>query len=430
MIAKEARPRRVRWLDMVIWLVCIAALAAMGWAYYLGRSGLTPDMVRGWLLPDPVPPFADHKSVDILLIGVDDKIERGRADTLILGTINFETKRLGLLSVPRDARVRIPGHGINKINAAYSLGGPDLCAETVSGLLGVPLEYYIKTDFKGIEKIVDAMGGVVIDVEKNMDYEDKWGNLYIHLRKGRQRLKGYDAMCYVRFRHDVDGDYGRMRRQKQFLLAAYRQMVTGEAGAKKPDLLLLARQFTRAVKTNLSDRQIVWLTKFAKKVEPASALVAAVPSKPERIQGVAYETVDEVEARQIAAEVQRRLSVAPEYDYKFARVEVQNAAGEPRLNAVVASVIRDAGYRVTNGEPRKGGFPLTKIFFAPGYRRAAEEIAAALGTTRYYPRPATPRSDAPEVTIILGADARTLLTEGRMLAGERETVTASDRRRF
>lgn len=417
------RARRRRWLDLIIWLVCLGTLAAVGWVFYLGRSGVSWGMVGGFLLHETQPPFASQEGVEVLLIGVDDKIERGRADTLILAMLNFQTNRLGLLSVPRDSRVRVPGHGTNKINAAYSLGGPELCVEAVSALLGVPIGYYIKTDFKGIEKIVDAMGGVVIDVEKNMDYEDHYGNLYIHLKKGRQRLKGYDAMCYVRFRHDAEGDYGRMRRQKKFLLAAYRQMLTGEEG-EKPDLLLLTRQLTRYAKTDLSDRQIVWLASFAKRADPATALIAAVPSKPGRDKGVAYEMVDEVVARQLASEMETRLAVAPEYDYKFARVEVQDAVKQPRAASMALHLIRVTGYRVTQTASRSERFPRTKIFFAPGYRRAAAEIAEVFGTECYYPRPAVPSSDAPEITVVLGEDAETLV-QGRSAASQEDEALSN-----
>ncbi len=422
MVSRHARRKRWRWLDFIIWLVCIATLAGVGWVYYLGRSGVTLGMVSGWLLHESAPPFASSAGVHILLVGVDDKIERGRADTLILAMLNFDSKRMGLLSMPRDARVHIPGHGTNKINSAYTLGGPDLCVEAVSALLGTTIDYYVKTDFKGIEKIVDAMGGVVIEVEKKMDYEDHYGNLYIHLRPGRQRLKGYDAMCYVRFRHDAEGDYGRMRRQKKFLLALYRQMLAGEEG-EKPDLLLLTRQITRYVKTDLSDRQIVWLASFAKRTDPASALVAAVPSKPERIQGVAYEIVDEVVARQLAGEMERRLSVAPEYDYKFARVEVQNAVKQPGLASRAVSVIRAAGYRVTQTGNRSERYPRTKIFFAPGYRRAAEEIANVLGTQCYYPSPVAARLDSAEITVVLGDDANALLEGGRVGSAQSQALS-------
>jgi len=414
------RRRRVRWLDVVVWLVCLAALAGVGWGYYMARSGVSLAMLGEMLSQDTAPPFGSGDSVDILLIGVDDKVERGRADTLILASINFQSRRLGLLSVPRDTRVRIPGHGVGKINSAYALGGPPLCVETVSSLLGVPVYYYAKTDFQGIQKIVDAMGGVVIDVEKDMNYDDNWGNLHIHLKKGRQRLNGYDAMCYVRFRHDAEGDYGRMKRQKKFLLAAYRQMLIGETG-DKPDLLLLVRQFTRHIKTNLSDRQIVWLTRFMKKVDPATALVAAVPSQPQRINGTAYEIVDESVARRLAAEMHARLAVGPEYDYRFARVAVRNASGESGLGAAAARLIRAAGYEVADVSTQRETFPRSKIFFAPGYRKAAEEIGNLLGTEAMFARSSPGKAGEPEVVLVLGDDGPALIRANESASSEGHT---------
>ncbi len=428
MLRSHPPRRRFRWLDLFVWLLCLGTLAGVGWAYYLARSGISLSLVGNLLRGDTPPPFDNQEVLNLLIIGVDDKIERGRADSLIVASINFESKRLGLISLPRDTRVRIPGHGTGKINSCYSLGGPELCAEVVSALLDLPLDYYLKTDFKGIQKIVDAMGGVVIDVEKDMSYDDRNGNLHIHLKKGRQRLNGYDAMCYVRFRHDIEGDYGRMRRQKQFLLAAYRQMLTGEAG-QKPDVLLLARQISRQLKTDLSDRQIAWLARFGKQMDPASALVAAVPSEPTHNGGPAYEIVDEAVARGLAAEMQTRLAVQPEYDYKFARVEVQSAGVPTQLASLAAHTVRATGYRVVEVGARKERFPLTKIFFSAGYRNAAEEIANALGTQHYYPRPATPRSDAPEITVVLGADASSLLGPASAAGNGNHTVSSDGSRR-
>jgi LCP family protein required for cell wall assembly len=137
-----------------------------------------------------------------VLMGADERQndrqnEKGRSDTLIVMWVNPQTKRAAMMSIPRDLRVSIPGRGLDKVNAAYAYGGPRLTIKTVEQLLQTTTDGYVKVDFEGFVRAVDALGGVdlmVPDVEgggRGMNYDDNWGNLHIHLRPGKHHLDGY-----------------------------------------------------------------------------------------------------------------------------------------------------------------------------------------------------------------------------------------------
>jgi LCP family protein required for cell wall assembly len=188
--------------------------------------------------PIPLPPEPDlDKPLNILLLGADSRTnsDPGRADAIILVRVEPATGHVRLLSLPRDTRVTIPGHGENKLNQAsggyYKDGGTDLLVRTIetSLLPGLHIDYTVKTDFAGFAAIVDALGGVTIDVEERMYY--KAADVLIDLKPGVQHLDGVHALEYARFRMDAVGDFGtwsgqdhgRVARQKKLLSAIFVQ---------------------------------------------------------------------------------------------------------------------------------------------------------------------------------------------------------------
>ena len=163
------------------------------------------------------------KPVNVLVLGVDIREgDIGRSDTIFVMSLNREKNVATMLSIPRDSYVPIPGRGWDKINHAYAYGKGKLTRRTVENLLNIEIDYLVEVDRKGVEKMIDAIGGVEIDVEKRMYYEDPWdddGGLVIDLEPGLQTLDGEEAVQYVRYR-DKEGDIGRARRQQKFLAAA------------------------------------------------------------------------------------------------------------------------------------------------------------------------------------------------------------------
>ena len=148
-----------------------------------------------------------------LLLGVADQ---GGSDTIMLGVFDTAAKRASLISIPRDTVVRYNGSYI-KINASYSYGGVEAVAQSVSQMLAVPIDYYVKVNLRAFREIVDEIDGVWFDVPVRMDYDDPYGDLYIHIAPGYQLLNG---SCYA------NADIGRAATQRAFLAALAKQTIT------------------------------------------------------------------------------------------------------------------------------------------------------------------------------------------------------------
>lgn len=213
--------------------------------------------------------------VNLLIMGVDNRNHDAhpRSDTMILFSLDPQTGQSDILSVMRDSYVTIPGQGEDKINAAFAYGGPDLAVRTVSQFLQVPIHYYMVTDFQGFEKIIDAIGGVTIDVEKDMDYTDD-GVYDIHLKKGVQHLDGKHALMYVRFRHDQLSDFARTERQRKLLQAVAAELKTPVMLMKLPEILQAAAPYAQ---TNITPEDVLKLSPVLAKWKASEIKSAQIP---------------------------------------------------------------------------------------------------------------------------------------------------------
>ena len=205
-----------------------------------------------------------------------------------------------LLSIPRDTRVAIEGAGYDKINAAYAYGGYALTKKTLEQLLDVPMDYYILIDVHAFERIIDALDGIDIDVEKRMYYEDPWdddGGLVIDLYPGMQHMTGEKAIEYVRYR-DMEGDIGRIRRQQRFMLAVLQKVTTPEIFAKLPEIV---SEVAKSVKTDLDTSDMLKFLQIMKKVQEDGLAAEMAPGNPAWFKGVSYWIPDIMEIRRMAA---------------------------------------------------------------------------------------------------------------------------------
>ncbi|MGC8409068.1 LCP family protein [Latilactobacillus sakei] len=159
----------------------------------------------------------------ILLLGTDTgelgRTYKGRTDTMILATVNPQTKQTNMLSIARDSRVTIAGYGQKgKINSAYALGGIPMTINTVQSFLNVPVDYYVMMNMKGLEQLVDAVGGVTVDNDLDFTYEGH------HFEKGSVTLDGETALKFSRMRYDDPrGDFGRQLRQQAIIQAVLKK---------------------------------------------------------------------------------------------------------------------------------------------------------------------------------------------------------------
>ena len=239
---------------------------------------------------------------NIVVMGCDiRKDDAGRSDTLFVVMLDKSKKNAALLSVPRDTRVKIKGHGWDKINAAFAYGGQKLTRETVQDFLGIKLNNYVVVDFQGFKGLVDAVGGVDINVEKRMYYYDPYDGFEIDLRPGMQHMDGKTAMQYVRYR-DEEGDIGRIRRQQKFLMALYKHIASKNIIAKIPGV---SKQIMSMVKTDLSLKEMVELGNVMREmVEKDGLKMSMVPGEPEYIDGISYWIPDIPKMRQKMADMQ------------------------------------------------------------------------------------------------------------------------------
>lgn len=176
-----------------------------------------------------IPKWEGKERVNIMLLGGDardaEEGEIARSDSILVASFDPVTKKAHLFSVLRDTYGEIEGYR-GRINSAITVGGPSLAMKTVGDLLGLEIQYYVYTDFEGFKSLIDTIGGIYFEVEKDMRYTDNADkNRYdINLKKGYQLLDGDKALQYVRFRHDAMSDYTRTERQRNFLKAVAKEL--------------------------------------------------------------------------------------------------------------------------------------------------------------------------------------------------------------
>ena len=186
---------------------------------------------------------------------------KGLSDSMLLLRFDPEQDQLMVLSIPRDTKTLIPGHGVRKINEANYHGGPALTAESVSHLLnGVNIDRYIRVNVQGIEKLIDALGGVNLFVPKDMKYTDESQHLYINLKQGEQHLNGAESVQFLRFRYDAYGDIGRIQRQQLLIRALKEQALSPKTILKLPEILSVVRSH---IDTNITTDELLALASFA-----------------------------------------------------------------------------------------------------------------------------------------------------------------------
>ncbi|MBP1764916.1 MAG: cell envelope-related transcriptional attenuator [Firmicutes bacterium] len=242
--------------------------------------------------------------INILVLGVDERDDDvGRSDTSIVVTVDTDAKKATILSIPRDTRLKIPGHSWDKINHAYAFGGTKLSKTAIEDLLGIPINYTVVINFSGFVRMIDAIGGVTIDVDKRMKYSDPYddnGGLYIDIKPGVQKMDGKTAIQYVRFR-DEEGDIGRVQRQQKFLKAVLHEFTKPQLITRLPDIV---KQFSKAVKTDMPTYEMVKLIPVINDAAKAGLGAEWVTGTPAWIRDISYWLPDIKQLRQKIAQLQ------------------------------------------------------------------------------------------------------------------------------
>lgn len=238
--------------------------------------------------------------VNVLIIGTDERDnEPSRSDTLILAALFPEDKQVKLISIPRDTRVKIPGKGYEKITHAHAYGKEELVIKTVENFLDIPVDYYIKVNFQGFKNIIDVLGGVTLNVEKRMYYPPE----EIDLKPGLQKLNGHDALAYVRFRSDGQGDIGRVERQQKFLSALTDHIKSIATIPKIPSLI---KEINTHVKTNMTTKDILYFASKFMSINHENIQHYMIPGRADIINGLSYWVSDTKELEKIVNDMQKK----------------------------------------------------------------------------------------------------------------------------
>lgn len=316
--------------------------------------------------------------------GSPEDVGGERSDTLILAHFDPRRDQAVLLHFPRDLRVEIPGHGLDKINAAFTFGGPDLTVRTVKAFSGIPIHHYVKVDFNGFRSIVEALGGVEICVDRPM--HDELAELDLP-HAGCYTMDGDTALAFVRARNvegDVIPDFARIARQQQFIRAVMNEVFSVGSLPKLPSLI------SRAARNVTTDDEIditglIELGNELKglaQVDPSGAStidLRAVPGITQTIGGISY-VIAQPEAAQLFARlregkplgdigtVQALTPVSP----ANIKVRVLDAGGAVE---VAEQLLRDAGFVVLESGTAPPARAETAILHAKDAAERAEVVA-------------------------------------------------------
>ena len=232
------------------------------------------------------------KPFTVLLLGSDareDDPDMGaRTDTIILVRVDPTINRISMVSIPRDTRIEIEGHGVQKFNAAYTYGGPSGTIAEVKKLTGVDIDHYAEINFEGLVGLVDAIGGIDVVVDEEIDDEDAGG----HIDKGEQHLDGEHALILARSRAYVDGDYSRQANQRKVIMAIVNKGLTAPAG----ELTGLIQASTKFLKTD-KGIDVDFIKDLAEQIRhnndyPVEIFTASIPSSTATIDEISWVIAD------------------------------------------------------------------------------------------------------------------------------------------
>jgi len=291
---EAGRRRRFRWRYLLV--IPAVALVAFGIWAVLGYRVFDRAVIKSnhrlpraakVALVDRAAPILSTPTTTLVL-GSDQRGQLpARSDTIMLLRVDPRTHTMSELSIPRDTLVDIPGHGQGKINEAYFWGGAALAIKVISRYTGVTVNHVMTVNFRGFPDLVDSVGGVVVNVPKNIT---SWysGSTTVHFRKGPQLMDGKRALIYSRLRY-VDNDFMRMGRQQQVVQALEKKL-------KRPGnffrLPWIGADFMKGVHTDLSTKQIMELAYLQWRTPAAHQYKWVMPGTPQMINGGSYVIVD------------------------------------------------------------------------------------------------------------------------------------------
>ncbi len=357
-------------------------------------------------------------AMNLLVLGVDtregEEEEPSRSDTVILMHVDPDNDYLSVLSLPRDLRVDVPGYGLNKLNYAFAVGGAALTIRTIEQLTGVDIDHYVEVSFDAFSDITDSLDGVYVDVDQRY-YNDNPDYELIKLAPGYQRLNGEDALDYVRYRHDLNMDFGRMERQQTFLTALREQAMGWDLPLKLPGVV---KSLFSNITTDLGANDFISLAYWGVGLDGERIRRIAVTGAADMLDGVSYVFVEEdalaravgdfitlpgtVATDTTAESVSSTTTTTAEIDTDLSglKVDVLNANGRVGEAAAAGEWLSSLGATVvTTGNYSEGSRSSTAVRYPSGLSAEAEQVAEIVGAESV-----KRDSSLERVTVILGDD--------------------------
>ena len=299
--------------------------------------------------------------VNVAVFGVDK--DGTRTDVVFVVHYDSEQESINLISVPRDTRVAVcdevedllgKSYGVTKFNAVHAYGGekygPQAAMLQLEDLLGISIDHYVKVDFDALVEIVDAVGGVEVDVPQDMKWDmSDTGDITIDLKKGLQTLDGDKALQLVRFRRYADGDVGRIQVQQLFLKALAEKVLSTESIVKNiGDYIKVMYKY---VETDVSLTDAVKYANYITKIDMSKLSMETLPGVGQYVSGTSYFIHDPAATREMVDRI--FYSIAPEMnedgtvDTKSLLIEVSNGGNVTGLAGRFTEKLAGDGYRLT-----------------------------------------------------------------------------------
>jgi LCP family protein required for cell wall assembly len=235
---------------------------------------------------DPVPPKPG--ATNILVLGSDMRSDQpetyGRSDTMMIVHVDPDANYASILSMPRDLRIDLGRHGYQKLNAAYAFGGVPLTIQTIRELTGLTIDKYVHIDFDAFRKVTTQVGGIYVDVDRRY-YSNSADYEHVDIQPGYQKLAGAEALQYVRFRHDLNSDWGRIDRQQYYLRSAKEQGITLGNATKLKSVVEAAAS---NISTDLSGYDIFKLAWWGVRLPSGRVKQVNLQGRDQYVGGIAY----------------------------------------------------------------------------------------------------------------------------------------------
>jgi LCP family protein required for cell wall assembly len=278
------RIRYTRLIAIVAGALVLLGGSALAVKNYLGNLG---SVLPSKPIAPVTTPYQFTHRVTVLLMGsslqtsasnhvITAKNARNRTDTMILVSIDPATHQVGVLSIPRDTRVYVPGVGMTKIAEASYEGGLPEAVKVVEATFHVPVDYYAYLSMFQFPKLINDMGGLTVDVPRNEVYDASNGKLGIDLKAGVQKLNGWQVLAFARFRQTSQGDISRIQQQQQVLKDIAHQLLQPKY---IPEIPTLVNDFSSIVTTNMSTTQMLALALFMRNVNMSTVRYGTVPGE-------------------------------------------------------------------------------------------------------------------------------------------------------